>query len=214
MTWSTATTWPRRPPDLLTPIRTPVGGVLGGVLVVQRPQSLDGDRRPVRQPVRRRHRRTAAVTDVQAAGWGNEARARAVGFWAREGIGRLRHRGHASSLPGRRTGGAANSRRGDALLLIGVPASPVAAACPISLTASQRQRLKKAAFGHKTPHQARIRAQVVLHADAGHANARTVRNGCSGSSTTVPPIAAREPPRLAAAFPNAALVHPLSTLHG
>jgi transposase len=52
---------------------------------------------------------------------------------------------------------------------------PVAAACSISLTASQRQRLKKAAFGHKTPHQARIRAQVVLHAARGHSNARISR---------------------------------------
>ncbi|MCW2881943.1 MAG: hypothetical protein JWQ95_6043 [Sphaerisporangium sp.] len=52
---------------------------------------------------------------------------------------------------------------------------PVATACPISLTASQRQRLKKAAFGHKTPHQARIRAQVVLHAARGHSNARVAR---------------------------------------
>ncbi|WP_327170553.1 IS630 family transposase [Streptomyces sp. NBC_01336] len=52
---------------------------------------------------------------------------------------------------------------------------PVAAAWPISLTASQRQRLKKAAFGHETPHQARIRAQVVLHAARGHSNARIAR---------------------------------------
>ncbi len=52
---------------------------------------------------------------------------------------------------------------------------PIAAACPISLTASQRQHLKKAAFGHKPPHQARIRAQVVLHAAWGHSNARIAR---------------------------------------
>jgi transposase len=52
---------------------------------------------------------------------------------------------------------------------------PVAAACPIFLTASQRQRLKKAAYGHKTPHQARIRAQVVLHAARGYTNARIAR---------------------------------------
>ncbi|MET8624318.1 IS630 family transposase [Kitasatospora sp. NPDC004669] len=49
---------------------------------------------------------------------------------------------------------------------------PVAAACPISLTASQRHRLKKAAWGHKTPHQSRIRARIVLLAARGQANAR------------------------------------------
>lgn len=52
---------------------------------------------------------------------------------------------------------------------------PVAAACPISLTDSQWQRLKKAAYGHKSPHQARTRAQVVLHAARGHSNARIAR---------------------------------------
>ncbi|MEU3480853.1 IS630 family transposase [Streptomyces sp. NPDC033754] len=56
-----------------------------------------------------------------------------------------------------------------------MPALHVAAACPIFLTASQRQRLKKAAYGHKTPHQARIRAQVVLHAARGYTNARIAR---------------------------------------
>jgi len=49
---------------------------------------------------------------------------------------------------------------------------PVAAACPIVLTAAERHRLKKADYGHKTAHQARIRAQVVLHAARGHSNAR------------------------------------------
>ncbi|MGW3627133.1 hypothetical protein [Streptomyces sp. NPDC000880] len=44
---------------------------------------------------------------------------------------------------------------------------PVATARPISLTALQRQHLKQAAWGNKTPHQARTRAQVVLHAAAG-----------------------------------------------
>ncbi|MEU9126139.1 IS630 family transposase [Streptomyces sp. NPDC048506] len=52
---------------------------------------------------------------------------------------------------------------------------PVAAARPIVLTASQRHRLKKAAWGHKTPHQARIRAQIVLHAACGLSNARIAR---------------------------------------
>ncbi|MER5259814.1 helix-turn-helix domain-containing protein [Streptomyces sp. NPDC002855] len=35
---------------------------------------------------------------------------------------------------------------------------PVPAARPITLTAADRQRLKKAAYGHKTPHQARLRS--------------------------------------------------------
>jgi len=52
---------------------------------------------------------------------------------------------------------------------------PVAAACPISLTAAERERLKKMAYGHKTPHQSRIRAQVVLHAARGRSNARIAR---------------------------------------
>lgn len=52
---------------------------------------------------------------------------------------------------------------------------PVAAARPISLTASQRHRLKKMAYGHKTPYQARIRAHIVLHAARGRSNARIAR---------------------------------------
>ncbi|WP_406499989.1 helix-turn-helix domain-containing protein [Streptomyces sp. NBC_00846] len=52
---------------------------------------------------------------------------------------------------------------------------PVAAARPISLTASQRHRLKKMAYGHKTAHQARMRANVVLHAARGRSNARITR---------------------------------------
>jgi transposase len=51
----------------------------------------------------------------------------------------------------------------------------VAAAFPISLTASQRHRLKKMAYGHKTPHQDRMRAHVVLHAARGRSNARIAR---------------------------------------
>ncbi|GGU85348.1 hypothetical protein GCM10010275_20840 [Streptomyces litmocidini] len=46
------------------------------------------------------------------------------------------------------------------------------AACPISLTSSQRRRPKKAASGHKTEHRPRVRAQVVLHAARGRSNAR------------------------------------------
>ncbi|TDT97485.1 transposase [Streptomyces sp. 846.5] len=52
---------------------------------------------------------------------------------------------------------------------------PVAAARPISLTAAERHRLKKAAYGHKTPHQDRLRAQIVLHAARGRGNARIAR---------------------------------------
>ncbi|MFF8617078.1 IS630 family transposase [Streptomyces sp. NPDC015350] len=49
---------------------------------------------------------------------------------------------------------------------------PVPAARPIALTAAERQRLKKAAYGHKTPHQARVRSQIVLLATRGRSNAR------------------------------------------
>ncbi|WP_326770874.1 helix-turn-helix domain-containing protein (plasmid) [Streptomyces sp. NBC_01591] len=52
---------------------------------------------------------------------------------------------------------------------------PVATARPISLTASQRHRLKKMAYGHRTPHQARVRAHVVLHAARGRSNACIAR---------------------------------------
>ncbi|MFE2095353.1 helix-turn-helix domain-containing protein, partial [Streptomyces sp. NPDC059460] len=52
---------------------------------------------------------------------------------------------------------------------------PVTAARPIVLTASEHHRLKKAAWGHKTPYQVRMRAQVVLHAARGRSNARTAR---------------------------------------
>ncbi|MEV0538144.1 IS630 family transposase [Kitasatospora sp. NPDC050463] len=43
------------------------------------------------------------------------------------------------------------------------------------MTASQRHRLKKMAYGHKTPHQGRMRAHVVLHAARGRSNARIAR---------------------------------------
>ncbi|MEV0738750.1 IS630 family transposase [Streptomyces sp. NPDC050549] len=52
---------------------------------------------------------------------------------------------------------------------------PVAAAHPISLRAAERERLKKMAYGHKTEHRLRIRAQVVLHAAHGRSNARIAR---------------------------------------
>ncbi|MET8116982.1 IS630 family transposase [Streptomyces prasinus] len=49
---------------------------------------------------------------------------------------------------------------------------PVASACPIVLTAAERERLKKLAYGHKTEHRLRCRAQIVLHAARGRSNAR------------------------------------------
>jgi transposase len=59
--------------------------------------------------------------------------------------------------------------------VIGVPALPVASACPIVLTASERERLKKMAYGHKTEYRLRRRAQVVLHAARNRSNARIAR---------------------------------------
>jgi transposase len=49
---------------------------------------------------------------------------------------------------------------------------PLASAVPVVLTASERHRLKKMAYGHKTPHQARQRATIVLLAARGRPNAR------------------------------------------
>ncbi|MFF9508107.1 helix-turn-helix domain-containing protein [Streptomyces sp. NPDC014724] len=49
---------------------------------------------------------------------------------------------------------------------------PIAVARPISPTATERHRLKKAAWGHKTEHRLRVRAQIVLHAARGLPNAR------------------------------------------
>lgn len=63
----------------------------------------------------------------------------------------------------------------DPLLVIGPPALPVTSACPIVLTASERERLKKVAYGHKTEHRLRQRAQVVLHAARSRSNARIAR---------------------------------------
>ncbi|MGW8065986.1 IS630 family transposase [Streptomyces ziwulingensis] len=48
----------------------------------------------------------------------------------------------------------------------------IRAAVAVVLTASERHRLKKMAYGHKTPHQARQRAAVVLFAARGRSNAR------------------------------------------
>lgn len=49
---------------------------------------------------------------------------------------------------------------------------PVCSAVPLELTAAERHRLKKMAYGHKTPHQARQRATIVLLAARGRSNAR------------------------------------------
>ncbi|WP_328618810.1 IS630 family transposase [Streptomyces sp. NBC_00354] len=48
----------------------------------------------------------------------------------------------------------------------------IRAAVAVVLTASERHRLKKMAYGHKTPHQARQRAAVVLLAARGWGNGR------------------------------------------
>ncbi|WP_438452543.1 IS630 family transposase [Streptomyces asiaticus] len=52
---------------------------------------------------------------------------------------------------------------------------PVVAARPIVLRAAERERLKTMAYGHKTEHRLRMRAQVVLHAARGRSNARIAR---------------------------------------
>ncbi|MET7666213.1 SDR family oxidoreductase [Streptomyces sp. NPDC005463] len=52
------------------------------------------------------------------------------------------------------------------------PSMPVCSAVPLELTAAERHRLKKMAYGHKTPHQARQRATIVLLAARGRSNAR------------------------------------------
>ncbi|WP_241267490.1 hypothetical protein [Streptomyces scabichelini] len=52
---------------------------------------------------------------------------------------------------------------------------PVAPACPIVLTAAERERLNKLnkmAYRHKTEHRLRRRAQIVLYAPRGRSNAR------------------------------------------
>ncbi|MFD4029682.1 helix-turn-helix domain-containing protein [Streptomyces sp. NPDC058637] len=52
---------------------------------------------------------------------------------------------------------------------------PVAFARPIVLTNAERERSKKAAYGHKTAYQARQRAAIVRHAARGRPNAHIVR---------------------------------------
>src|SRR5919204_1700635 len=61
---------------------------------------------------------------------------------------------------------------------------PAVRARPVRLTASQRHRLKKVARGHKSAHRDRLRAQIVLDAAAGHANAAIARR-CRVTQDTV-----------------------------
>ncbi|GAA2261266.1 MULTISPECIES: helix-turn-helix domain-containing protein [Kitasatospora] len=49
---------------------------------------------------------------------------------------------------------------------------PVATARPIVLTAAERHRRKKAAYGHRTEHRDRVRARIVLLAARSRSNAR------------------------------------------
>ncbi|MFF4401502.1 helix-turn-helix domain-containing protein [Streptomyces sp. NPDC001480] len=50
------------------------------------------------------------------------------------------------------------------------PSTPVCSAVPLELTAAERHRLKKMAYGHETPHQAHQRATIVLLAARGRSN--------------------------------------------
>ncbi|WP_260147166.1 helix-turn-helix domain-containing protein [Streptomyces sp. CEV 2-1] len=52
---------------------------------------------------------------------------------------------------------------------------PVTVACAIFLTATDRKRLKKVAWGHKSEYRQRVRAQIVLHAAHGRSNAHIAR---------------------------------------
>ncbi len=49
---------------------------------------------------------------------------------------------------------------------------PAACATPVTLAASDRHRLKKMAYGHKTPYRDRVRATIVILAARGWSNAR------------------------------------------
>ncbi|WP_223838985.1 IS630 family transposase [Saccharopolyspora pogona] len=49
---------------------------------------------------------------------------------------------------------------------------PGMSATPVILTAAQRRVLKRRAYGHKTPHRDKVRAQIVLLAGRGYANNR------------------------------------------
>ena len=49
---------------------------------------------------------------------------------------------------------------------------PMCSAVPLKLAAAERHRLKKMAYGHKTPHQTRRRATIVLLAARDRGNAQ------------------------------------------
>ena len=74
---------------------------------------------------------------------------------------------------------------------------PVAAARPISPTAIERHRLKKAALGHKTEHRLRVRAQIVLHAARGLPNARIAERVGVHVADATPPSPPARPARCA-----------------
>lgn len=61
------------------------------------------------------------------------------------------------------------------LLQIGLPVLAVARARAIAPTPAEREQLKMMAYGQKTEHRLRMRAQVVLHAVRGRSNARIAR---------------------------------------
>lgn len=67
--------------------------------------------------------------------------------------------------------------RSQPALILSFPIGPSAVhmACPIFLTATDRRRLKKMAWSHKSEYRQRVRAQVVLHAARGRSNARIAR---------------------------------------
>ncbi|WP_306193167.1 IS630 family transposase [Streptomyces sp. MK5] len=58
------------------------------------------------------------------------------------------------------------------------PSMPACLAVPVALTATERHRLKKMAYGHKTPYLARQRATIVLLAARGRSNARIAAETC------------------------------------
>jgi transposase len=61
---------------------------------------------------------------------------------------------------------------------------PAPRACPVSLTASQRRRLKTIARGHKSPARDKLRARIVLDAAHGRSNAQIARR-CAATVDTV-----------------------------
>ncbi|MEU9189780.1 hypothetical protein AB0D14_35635 [Streptomyces sp. NPDC048484] len=54
---------------------------------------------------------------------------------------------------------------------------PIAAARPIAPTATERHRLRKAAWRQRTEHRLRVREQIVLHAARGLPNVRVAGRG-------------------------------------